>query len=228
MLKRILLFAYGLACYAIFFVTFLYALGFVGNFVVPAAMDGVPRLGTGLALAIDVGLLGLFAVQHSLMARPFFKRWLTRLIPESAERSTYVLFSSLALIVMFVFWQPLGGLVWDVRDAPEGLKAYASRINPEKPDHLLPGYEVLDVAPERLARLLAEMGAMTLPTLLPAPSMGLDGATTCVEIQRGFSVVSLTWWEQGPPEWRGLTDVIREAMTAFHAATTRADVSASR
>jgi len=116
MLKRILLFAYGLACYAIFFVTFLYALGFVGNFVVPAAMDGVPRLGTGLALAIDVGLLGLFAVQHSLMARPFFKRWLTRLIPESAERSTYVLFSSLALIVMFVFWQPLGGLVWDVRD----------------------------------------------------------------------------------------------------------------
>src|SRR4051812_28788948 len=116
MLKRTLVFAYGLACYAIFFATFLYALGFVGNFIVPVTMDGSPRLGTGLALAIDVGLLGLFAVQHSLMARPFFKRWLTRLIPASAERSTYVLFSSLALIVMFAFWQPLGGVVWDVRD----------------------------------------------------------------------------------------------------------------
>jgi len=116
MLKRTLVFAYGLACYAIFFATFLYALGFVGNFVVPVTMDGVPRVGTGLALAIDVGLLGLFAVQHSLMARPFFKRWLTRLIPESAERSTYVLFSSLALIAMFAFWQPLGGTVWDVTD----------------------------------------------------------------------------------------------------------------
>lgn len=116
MLKRILVFAYGLVCYAIFFATFLYALGFVGNFVVPVTMDGVPRLPTGQALAIDIGLLGLFAVQHSLMARPFFKRWLTKLIPESAERSTYVLFSSLALIAMFVFWQPLGGVVWEVRD----------------------------------------------------------------------------------------------------------------
>jgi len=116
MLKRTLVFAYGLACYATFFATFLYALGFVGNFVVPVTMDGVPRVGTGLALAIDVGLLGLFAVQHSLMARPFFKRWLTRLIPESAERSTYVLFSSLALIALFLFWQPLGGVVWEVGD----------------------------------------------------------------------------------------------------------------
>jgi protein-S-isoprenylcysteine O-methyltransferase Ste14 len=116
MLKRIMVFAYGLVCYAIFFATFLYALGFVGNFLVPVTLDGIPRLGTGAALAIDFGLLGLFAVQHSLMARPFFKRWLTRWIPESAERSTYVLFSSLALIALFLFWQPLGGVVWDVRD----------------------------------------------------------------------------------------------------------------
>jgi methanethiol S-methyltransferase len=116
MLKRILIFAYGLACYAIFFATFLYALGFVGNFIVPATLDGVPRMSTGKALAIDLVLLGLFAVQHSLMARPFFKRWLTRLIPESAERSTYVLFSSLALIALFMFWQPLGGVVWKVTD----------------------------------------------------------------------------------------------------------------
>ena len=114
MLKRTLVFAYGVACYAIFFATFLYALGFVGNFVVPASMDGVPRMGIPQALAIDIGLLGLFAVQHSLMARPFFKRWLTRFIPEAAERSTYVLVSSIALIALFAFWQPLGGEIWIV------------------------------------------------------------------------------------------------------------------
>jgi methanethiol S-methyltransferase len=79
-------------------------------------MDGAPRAGLGLAAGIDVALLGVFALQHSLMARPFFKRWLTRAIPESAERSTYVLFSSLALIALFYFWQPLGGEVWKVQD----------------------------------------------------------------------------------------------------------------
>ena len=96
--------------------TFLYALGFVGNFVVPVALDGVPTMATGKALLIDVLLLGIFALQHSLMARPFFKRWLTRFIPEPAERSTYVLLSSLALIAMFVFWQPLGGIAWHIED----------------------------------------------------------------------------------------------------------------
>jgi protein-S-isoprenylcysteine O-methyltransferase Ste14 len=116
MFKRSLIFAYGVTCYAVFFATFLYALCFVGNFVVPVTMDGAPRISSGMALSIDLALLGVFAVQHSLMARPFFKRWITRLIPESAERSTYVLFSSLALIALFVFWQPLGGVVWNVRD----------------------------------------------------------------------------------------------------------------
>jgi methanethiol S-methyltransferase len=116
MLKRILIFVYGVVCYAVFLATFLYALGFVGNFVVPVTMDGTPRMDTGPALGIDVALLGLFALQHSLMARPFFKRWITRLIPQSAERSTYVLFSSTALIVLFFFWQPLGGVVWQVTD----------------------------------------------------------------------------------------------------------------
>ena len=81
--------------------------------VVVLATPGLPLL---QALLIDVGLLGLFAIQHSVMARPFFKRWFTRLVPESAERSTYVLASSLALIVMFVNWQPLGGVVWNVTD----------------------------------------------------------------------------------------------------------------
>src|SRR5262245_59299717 len=101
MFKRAFVFAYGLICYAVFFATFLYAIGFIGNFdvagLVPVTLDGPPRMPFGPALGVDLGLLALFAVQHSLMARPFFKRWLTTLIPESAERSTYVLFSSIAL-----------------------------------------------------------------------------------------------------------------------------------
>ena len=116
MFKRISIFLYGVASYAVFFATFLYALGFVGNFAVPVTMDGTPALSTGKAIVIDMLLLGLFALQHSVMARPFFKRWLTRFIPESAERSTYVLMSSLALIALFIFWQPLGGEVWTVTD----------------------------------------------------------------------------------------------------------------
>ena len=116
MLKRILIFAYGLTCYAFFVGTSLYALGWVGNFGVPKTIDGTPGLPLPQALLIDLGLLGLFAIQHSVMARPFFKRWFTRLVPESAERSSYVLASSIALIVMFANWQPLGGMVWNVTD----------------------------------------------------------------------------------------------------------------
>ena len=116
MLKRLSIFAYGLVCYAVFFATFLYAIGFVGNFCVPHAIDGEPRMYFSTALLIDLGLLGMFAIQHSLMARPYFKRWLTQFIPASAERSTYVLFSSLALIALFTFWEPIGGMVWDVSD----------------------------------------------------------------------------------------------------------------
>jgi protein-S-isoprenylcysteine O-methyltransferase Ste14 len=117
MFRRLSIFLYGVVCYALFFATFLYALGFVGNFVVPVTLDGAPRQPTGAALLIDLGLLGLFALQHSVMARPLFKRWLTRFIPGAAERSTYVLFSSLALIALFALWQPLGGVAWDVTDA---------------------------------------------------------------------------------------------------------------
>jgi protein-S-isoprenylcysteine O-methyltransferase Ste14 len=116
MLKRSLIFVYGIACYAVFFATFLYALGFVGNFVVPRTIDGAPRVDLRTALLVDLGLLALFATQHSVMARPAFKRWFTRLVPESAERSTYVLFSSLALIALFALWQPLGGQVWEISD----------------------------------------------------------------------------------------------------------------
>jgi methanethiol S-methyltransferase len=115
LLQRTGVLLYGIVSYAIFFATYCYAIGFVGNFVVPKSMDSAPSRAFGIALAINAGLLGLFAVQHSVMARPFFKRWLTRLVPEAAERSTYVLFSSLALILLFWFWQPMGGVVWEVR-----------------------------------------------------------------------------------------------------------------
>ena len=116
MLKRLSIFAYGLVCYAVFLATFLYALGFVGNFGVPHSIDGEPRMYFSTALLIDLTLLGIFAIQHSLMARPYFKGWLTQFIPASAERSTYVLFSSIALIALFTWWEPIGGMVWDVAD----------------------------------------------------------------------------------------------------------------
>ncbi len=125
MLKRFTILLYGVACYGIFLVTFLYALGFVGDFAVPVTLDGPPRLPLGRALLIDVLLLGIFAIQHSVMARTFFKRWLTRHIPDSAERSTYVLFSSLALIGLFLFWQPLGGVAWDVQGPVARVLLYA-------------------------------------------------------------------------------------------------------
>jgi len=114
MTKRLGFFLYGVVCYAIFFGTFLYAIGFVGGFLVPRTLDGAATGSLAKALLIDLGLLALFAVQHSVMARPWFKAAWTRLVPEALERSTYVLFSSAALILMFWQWRPLGGVVWSV------------------------------------------------------------------------------------------------------------------
>jgi protein-S-isoprenylcysteine O-methyltransferase Ste14 len=114
--KRILAFTYGTFCYGLFFGTFLYAIGFLGNFGVPKSIDSGREGSAAVAVAIDAGLLALFALQHSIMARPWFKRAWTRIVPEPVERSTYVLFSSAALLLLFWKWEPIGGVIWDTGD----------------------------------------------------------------------------------------------------------------
>lgn len=113
-MKRVTGFIYGIISYVVFFATFLYALGFVGNLGVPKGIDSTPNVPLAQALLINLGLLTLFAVQHSVMARPAFKQWISRWIPKTLERSTYVLASSLALIALFYFWEPMGGIIWDI------------------------------------------------------------------------------------------------------------------
>jgi methanethiol S-methyltransferase len=113
---RLVAFIYGLACYAISFVTLLYTIGFIGNFVVPKSIDAASIVPLGQAILVNVGLLGLFCIQHSAMARREFKTWWTTIVPKPVERSTYILFSSLCLITLFYFWQPLGITIWNVEN----------------------------------------------------------------------------------------------------------------
>src|SRR6516225_10854105 len=114
MVGRITAFMYGIVCYVAFLATFLYAVGFLGNFGVAKGIDSGRDTGFAQALLIDAALLGLFAVQHSVMARQWFKKAWTRVVPPSVERSTYVLFSSIALLLLFWKWQPMGGVIWKV------------------------------------------------------------------------------------------------------------------
>ncbi|PPJ43851.1 MULTISPECIES: methanethiol S-methyltransferase [unclassified Pseudoxanthomonas] len=113
-MNRSLAMLYGGACYTAFLATFLYAIAFVAGFGVPKHIDNGALAPLWTALAIDIALLALFAVQHSGMARPAFKRWWTRFVPTAIERSTFVLVSSAVLALLFWLWRPLPQVVWHV------------------------------------------------------------------------------------------------------------------
>ncbi|NUM81160.1 isoprenylcysteine carboxylmethyltransferase family protein [bacterium] len=113
-MKKVIFLTYGVIAYLIFLGTFCYAVGFVSMLFVPKHLDSEPQSSLLTALLVNGGLLSLFALQHSVMARPAFKKWWTQFIPEPVERSTFVLLASLCLLLLFWQWQPIGGVVWRV------------------------------------------------------------------------------------------------------------------
>jgi protein-S-isoprenylcysteine O-methyltransferase Ste14 len=113
---RVVALLYGLAAYLVFFASFLYAIGFVAGLVVPKTIDSGPPGPVSEAIIVDLVLMSVFAIQHSVMARPRFKQWWTQIVPKSVERSTYVLLSSLALVLLFWQWQPMPAVIWQVGD----------------------------------------------------------------------------------------------------------------
>jgi protein-S-isoprenylcysteine O-methyltransferase Ste14 len=117
-MNRYLAAVYGTLCYALFLIVFLYLIGFVGGLLVPRSVDDAIGAPVGLAVVIDVALVALFGLQHSVMARPAFKRWWTRIVPAPIERSTYVLIASLVLVLMFWQWRQLPAVVWEVTWQP--------------------------------------------------------------------------------------------------------------
>jgi methanethiol S-methyltransferase len=121
MFARLLILFYAIVSYAVFFVSTLYAIGFVGNFAVPKSIDTGAPASLGDAIVVDLLLLGIFAIQHSIMARPAFKRWCATIIAPACQRSTYVLLSSLILLLLFWQWQPIPTTVWRV----EGIAAWS-------------------------------------------------------------------------------------------------------
>ena len=114
MFTRLLILFYAIVSYAVFFVSSLYAMGFVGNYFVAKSIDTGGAANVSEAIVVDLMLLGLFAIQHSIMARPVFKRWFAGIIPEACQRSTYVLLSSLILLLLFWQWQPIPIQVWQI------------------------------------------------------------------------------------------------------------------
>lgn len=115
-MKRAIFLLFGIISYLAFLSTILYAIGFVGNQAVPKTIDGEPQVPLASAILTNASLLLLFALPHSIMARPAFKRWWTRIIPTELERSTFVLLSSICLVFMMWQWQPIGGIVWSVKN----------------------------------------------------------------------------------------------------------------
>jgi protein-S-isoprenylcysteine O-methyltransferase Ste14 len=116
LMGRFVAFLYGLAAYAVFFVTFLYSVGFVEGMVVPRTIDNGISGSVAESLIVNLVLLSIFAIQHSVMARPQFKQWWLRFVPASVERSTYVLFASLALVLLFWQWRAMPAVVWQIAD----------------------------------------------------------------------------------------------------------------
>lgn len=115
-MNKLLSFIYGVVAYLVFLVSVVYAIGFMGNIIVPKSIDSGPESGFAQSLIVNLVLLGLFAVQHTIMARPAFKRWWTKIVPEPVERSTFVLVSSLLLFLIFWQWRPMTGVIWNVQN----------------------------------------------------------------------------------------------------------------
>jgi protein-S-isoprenylcysteine O-methyltransferase Ste14 len=128
MIGRVAALIYGFVSYLAFFLSFAYLGAFIGNYLVPKSIDIGTESGLARSILIDVVLLGAFAVQHSVMARPAFKRWWTRIVPASCERSTYVLISSLLLMLIFWQWRPIVTTIWRVEGFPAAMLTAICRL----------------------------------------------------------------------------------------------------